>query len=436
MIQNVKKRLISMFIMTSILLLTLVTSYFIMIFMGEMSANVIVFSEKKVMEADAAMELPGSVDQSEPIEEISQASPGDNETSVDPNAGSPINNHLPEQSEDGLVEFEEISEEREETSDKQDEGRDNIVNMVFLGDTMMTGNVAKVMDQQGMDYPLQEFKHILEEADLIVINLETAVGTSGMLEEKAFAFQTDPVYLTLFKPYRNKVVFTLANNHGMDAPLDETMEALDDWGFSYVGIGKNQDKAFQPYVDEINGISFAIFGASQVIPRVDWRSTQNRPGMATAYHPEPLISYLTPWLSQVDYVITCLHWGEELADLPTKNQIMLEEALREAGVHLIIGSHPHVLQQIEWTGNKQLTAHSLGNFVFTTSHSPLANDTAALEVSLTREKIQRVRLHPAEIQWGLVRYLTEPDDQDRIFQRIRSLSHSVEIDEEGFLIRK
>ncbi len=73
-----------------------------------------------------------------------------------------------------------------------------------------------------MDYPLREFTPVLEKADLIVVNLETAVGTSGeLMEDKSFVFQTDPSYLELFEPYKDRVIFTLANNHGMDAPVME-----------------------------------------------------------------------------------------------------------------------------------------------------------------------------------------------------------------------
>jgi poly-gamma-glutamate capsule biosynthesis protein CapA/YwtB (metallophosphatase superfamily) len=345
--------------------------------------------------------------------------------SVDPQADTPV-----------LIDHPPVIETADKIMAMRGQTSRDELNLIFLGDTMMTGKVAEAMKRHGLDYPLREFALILEEADFIVVNLETAVGYSGELMEKTYAFQTDPKYLDLFMPYREKLLFTLANNHGMDGPLSETMNALEAAGFQYVGVGDNLDEAFQPYVNEINGVSFAIFGASQVIPSADWRATEHKAGMATAYHPEPLVSYLEGWTERVDYVITYLHWGTEREDQPNENQLKLEEALKDAGVNLIIGSHPHVLQAIEWNNDRQMTAYSIGNFVFTTSHHPASNDTAALKISLSSGKIEAVKAYPAEIRWGLVRVLTEPEERDRIFQRIQMLSESIEVDRQGNLTRK
>ncbi len=321
------------------------------------------------------------------------------------------------------------------TADREED----VLRVLFLGDSMMTGNVAGALDQHGMDYPLREFAPVLQAADLIVVNLETAVGTSGeLMEEKSFAFQTDPQYLELFEPYKDKLVFTLANNHGMDAPVMETIQELETEGFHYVGIGRNQQEAFEPYTTSINGVSVAVFGASRVIPVPEWRATDTRPGMATAYSPEPLASYVAKWSEQVDYVIPYLHWGQELEEEPDENQIELADALKEAGANLIVGAHPHVLQAMEWNGPKQFTAYSLGNFVFTTSHDSRANDTVALEMELTQEEIQRVKVHPAEIRFGLVRYLEKPEERNRILQRLAKLSNNgnLRIDSGGKLYRE
>ncbi len=206
---------------------------------------------------------------------------------------------------------------------------------------------------------------------------------------------------------------------------------MDREGFHYVGIGRNQQEAFEPYTTEINGVSVAIFGASRVIPIPDWRATDTRPGMATAYSPEPLVSYVEAWSGKVDYVIPYLHWGRELEDEPDENQLQLKKALEDAGANLIIGSHPHVLQAMEWNGPKSFTAYSLGNFVFTTSHAALANDTVALEMELNPNEIQRVKVHPAQIRFGLVRYLEDPEERSRILDRLNRISSQLYFDYEG-----
>ncbi len=309
----------------------------------------------------------------------------------------------------------------------------NTVRVVFLGDCMMADNMARALDKHGMEYTLEDFDSLLKKADLIVANLETSIGTSRILMDKTFPFQSDPIYLSLFEPYSDKIVFSLANNHGMDAPLSETMQALDELGYAYVGVGENIEQAYAPHVIEINGVSLAIFGASQVMPTTDWRAGKNKPGMAEAYNIDKLMSYIEPWVNKVDYTISKIHWGEELADHPTSSQRVLEKELRNLGVNLVIGTHPHVLQAIEWDGEKQFTAHSMGNFVFTTSHTPVANDTAALEIVMNREKIHEARLHFGRIKFGKVYSLLEDGKSQRIIDRLNQLSHSVNVEDNGNL---
>lgn len=311
------------------------------------------------------------------------------------------------------------------------------IRLMVVGDTMMAGNMGKVMDEKGIEYPLSQFMPILKQADFLLANLETAVGTSGQLAEKTYAFQTDPSKLEMFTPLKGKILFTLANNHSLDAPLDETLHHLDQRGFPYVGVGHNLEQAFQPYVSEINGISFAVISASRVIPSTDWAAGKDSPGMASAYSDEPLLSTVKHWANQVDMVIVYLHWGEERKDEPNKVQLELEEKLVAAGANLIVGAHPHVLQEIKWRDTQKLTAFSLGNFVFTTSTNQTANYTMVLDIQLTAEQISAVKIWPGKIDFGLIRYLDEDNpERDQVIQRLQQLSPTVTIEWDGTVKRK
>ena len=67
--------------------------------------------------------------------------------------------------------------------------------------------------------------------------------------------------------------------------------------------------------------------------------------------------------SKVDIVVVFLHWGTEYMSIPNEDDRRSAEFLVDLGVHLIIGSHPHVLQGQEYM-NGTLVKYSLGNFVF------------------------------------------------------------------------
>ncbi|MBQ9757867.1 MAG: CapA family protein [Clostridia bacterium] len=68
-----------------------------------------------------------------------------------------------------------------------------------------------------------------------------------------------------------------------------------------------------------------------------------------------------------DFTIAFMHWGTEYASYPDDFQKNLAQKMCDWGVDLIIGSHPHVIQPVEWiqseNGNRMLVYYSLGNFV-------------------------------------------------------------------------
>lgn len=70
-----------------------------------------------------------------------------------------------------------------------------------------------------------------------------------------------------------------------------------------------------------------------------------------------------------DFVIVCPHWGTENSTEPSGAQERFALQMVEAGADLIFGTHPHVLQPVEWitaeNGNRALCYYSLGNYVST-----------------------------------------------------------------------
>ena len=68
-------------------------------------------------------------------------------------------------------------------------------------------------------------------------------------------------------------------------------------------------------------------------------------------------------------VIVCLmHWGIEYQLQPGQSQLNKTQKLADAGVDVIIGGHPHVVQKADYvtsktTGKKVLCLYSLGNFL-------------------------------------------------------------------------
>ena len=64
-----------------------------------------------------------------------------------------------------------------------------------------------------------------------------------------------------------------------------------------------------------------------------------------------------------DFIIAMVHWGSENNDTISKTQQSIITLLQKNGVGLILGTHPHLVQQVEYDQSAgTLVAYSLGDF--------------------------------------------------------------------------
>lgn len=68
-----------------------------------------------------------------------------------------------------------------------------------------------------------------------------------------------------------------------------------------------------------------------------------------------------------DLQLVSMHWGTEYQLEPNDNQLELAQFLSDLGADVIIGTHPHVIQPMDYLtgkdGNQTLVMYSLGNFI-------------------------------------------------------------------------
>jgi poly-gamma-glutamate synthesis protein (capsule biosynthesis protein) len=77
---------------------------------------------------------------------------------------------------------------------------------------------------------------------------------------------------------------------------------------------------------------------------------------------------------------------------PNKHQKSLAKIMTEYGADLIIGTHPHVLQPIEWVrsdnGNKSLCYYSLGNYTSGQKATPrVLGGMAKIKISKVKDYV-------------------------------------------------
>jgi len=245
---------------------------------------------------------------------------------------------------------------------------------------------------------------ILEEADLAVVNLETAVTSGGSRAAKEFTFRA-PVGAFDALRLGGVDVANLANNHGMDfgtSGLRDTLVAARRAGVPVIGAGINGRSAYEPYRATLNGQRIAVIGATQVLDDhlIDaWSAGPGDPGLASAKNEPRLVQAVKQARRTSDTVVVFLHWGTELEGCPTDVQRSLARMLATAGADVIVGSHAHVLSGAGKLG-KAFVAYGLGNFVFYASRE-LTSRSGVVEVTVTGRRIDAYRFRPARISGGI-----------------------------------
>lgn len=86
-----------------------------------------------------------------------------------------------------------------------------------------------------------------------------------------------------------------------------------------------------------------------------------------------------------DFVVALLHWGSENNDTISSTQESIVKLLQKNGVGLIIGTHPHLVQKIDYNeANGTLVAYSLGDFFGDAARSG-TNYSIILDVEITKD---------------------------------------------------
>jgi len=103
------------------------------------------------------------------------------------------------------------------------------------------------------------------------------------------------------------------------------------------------------------------------------------------------VKYLNP----DNFLMVSLHWGEEYKLINSPAQQSLSHRIIKAGADLIIGHHPHVVQNIEKYQGK-LIYYSLGNFIFDQYFSPDTQEGLAVGLEIHPDRLV-CRLFPLQI---------------------------------------
>jgi len=290
---------------------------------------------------------------------------------------------------------------------------------IACGDCTIDGlGIGSLTKKYGCDYPFQNLNGILNNADILLGNLEGPLSkkclTQGLrlcgLPEMAITLKN-----------LGFDVLSVANNHVFDHGVEvfnETIEYCNDAGIEICGLRGKSGYYSEPVIIKKNSLTIGVLAynwvgleevndeVSQCIATVSdgvlnytWnrdrvKDIQSR-GNLLDKNKEVFndISKLRP---KVDVLVLMPHWGYEWSNYPAYGVVLEAHSFIEAGVDFIIGSHPHVMQGVEKYKNG-LIAYSLGNFLFDFSTKKYVSGMI-LESELISGKLKNYK--PRFISWN------------------------------------
>ncbi len=273
------------------------------------------------------------------------------------------------------------------------------VSLVAVGDMMLSRHVWTKIMAHGADprYPFLETADFTKAADVTFGNVETAVSDMAPPPPEGMSFITPTKAIEGLK-YAGFDVVSLANNHSMNfgrEALLDSVKQLEAQGIKTAGAGENIEAAHVPARLEVKGNKIAFFAYQNVGPEDAWAATASRTGIAWMNVPQ-LQQDIKSIRDEVDYVIISMHAGTEYVFDPIPVQKEFAHAAIDAGADLVIGHHPHVIQDKEIYKDKQII-YSLGNFVFDQMWSEETRLGEVMTATLDNGQVKDIKFRTVKI---------------------------------------
>ena len=162
-------------------------------------------------------------------------------------------------------------------------------------------------------------------------------------------FSAPDEYLYAIKEAGFDVLLT-ANNHCLDKGklgLERTILMLDSLKIHHAGTYRNPEERHRNYPLLIEKNGFRIVLLNYTYGTNGFKT--DAPNMVNYINREQIKKDILDARRKLpDVIIACMHWGVEYCSFPERSERELAGWLIGQGVDHVIGSHPHVLQPMEY----------------------------------------------------------------------------------------
>jgi poly-gamma-glutamate synthesis protein (capsule biosynthesis protein) len=256
----------------------------------------------------------------------------------------------------------------------------------LVGDILAHGRVVQSASVYGYS---DFFKHVegnIRKADVAVCNMEFPLAGKPYTGYPVFSGPES------YAQYLSDVGFDVlltANNHVLDKGhqgLSRTIGQLEDMGILYTGVASSEkaDTLINPLILSVKGVRVALVNftyGTNMGSSVRWPKVQRMSSEALA----PVMARAR---AKADIILVFPHWGVEYETRHSDQQESLARWLVSEGADAIIGSHSHVVQDMQWIDGVPVY-YSLGNAL-----SNQNDYIARLEAALTLRYVLRFGEEP------------------------------------------
>ena len=276
------------------------------------------------------------------------------------------------------------------------------LSMVMVGDNLIHSSIYNEANRNA-NYDGYDFKPMItmikdkvKGYDLAYYNQETILGGSelGLSDYPTFNSPYEAGDAMLDAGFN---MVSLATNHTIDRGEKAVLNSCEYWNSKTdvltAGSYCSEEDRNEVKVMEKNDITYTMlnytYGTNGIaIPKGKdylvnvWPMDYNADyGVGYEAFKETVKEDVERVRDKVDVLIVAMHWGVEYTHTPTKYQKDAAEFLASLGVDIVIGTHPHVVQPVEWIDDT-IVFYSLGNFISAQEQSDNYNKMVGLMSSL------------------------------------------------------
>lgn len=241
------------------------------------------------------------------------------------------------------------------------------MSIVMVGDALIHDSIYKDAYVSDNNYDFMsmftDIGEMIKDYDLRYYNQETIIGGKDLgLSNYPLFNSPDEIGSDLVKTGFNMV--SLANNHSMDKGVRGLEYSVNFWrsmdGVITAGSYASLEERNNIKVYDTNGIKYAFL--SYTVGTNGIPVPEGKEYLVNVYSDEIAKNDIDSIKDKVDVIIVAMHWGSEYTHTPTDEEKRMAKYLSSLGVNLIIGSHPHVIQPVDYVDDT-LVIYSLGNFI-------------------------------------------------------------------------